>query len=65
MAKLHGGSPTKRQGALNRGAQKPRIYANHGGSNLRQGEVRAPSSKPAVNSGGTFGMGVLAGKKRK
>jgi len=42
---------------------KPRIYANHGGTNLQQGVVREPSSRPAVNAGGTFGMGQL--KKRK
>jgi hypothetical protein len=61
MKKIHGGSG-KPQGTL-QGGPKSRIYANHGGTNLPQGVVREPSSRPAVNAGGTFGMGTL--KKRK
>jgi hypothetical protein len=66
MKKIHGGSG-KIQGVLSgRGGPKPRVYANHGGSHVRQGHVHsAPSPGSAVNRGGTFGMGVLAGKKRK
>jgi hypothetical protein len=63
MKKIHAGSG-KPQG-VRHGPPRPRIYANHGGTNLPQGKVREPSSRPAVNAGGTFGMGVLAGKKRK
>jgi hypothetical protein len=64
MVKKHGGTDHV-QGSLHRGtAPKPSPY--HGGSGRPKGVTNGPP-KPgaAVNRGGTFGMGVLAGKKRK
>jgi hypothetical protein len=64
MTKMHGGSPTKRQGSLNRGAKPSPTPPNHGGTHLPTGRVHAPPpAGSAVNRGGTFGMGTL--KKRK
>jgi hypothetical protein len=66
MIKRHAGSGIPHGTLRGKGGPKPRIYANHGGTNLRQGVVHeAPTPGSAVNRGGTFGMGVLAGKKRK
>jgi hypothetical protein len=59
--KRHAGSG-KPQGSLNRGTPS-RVYANHGGTDLRQGVVRGPP-QPRVQ-GGTFGMGTLKKGKRK
>jgi hypothetical protein len=64
MRKLHAGSGIP-HGHLNKGtAPKPAPY--HVGSGKPKGVTHAPpSAGGAVNRGGTFGMGVLAGKKRK
>jgi hypothetical protein len=62
--KVGGARPHPQNGVLNKGGPKPRIYANHGGTNLPQGVTHAPPrAGGAVNRGGTFGMGTL--KKRK
>ena len=65
MKKIHAGSG-RPQGVLQgKGGPKPRVYAYHGGTSLPMGQVHAPPpAGGAVNRGGTFGMGVLAGKKR-
>jgi hypothetical protein len=64
MVKRHGGSGLP-HGHQNKGtAPKPSPW--HGGSGAPKGVTHAPpSAGSAVNRGGTFGMGVLAGKKRK
>jgi hypothetical protein len=62
--KRHAGSGLP-QGHLNRGTER-KPSPTHGGSGRPKGRVHdAPSPGGAVNRGGSFGMGVLAGKKRK
>jgi hypothetical protein len=61
--KKHAGSG-KPQGVLNRGTHT-RPSPLHGGSGRPKGVVHAPSPRPAVNAGGTFGMGTLKKGKRK
>ena len=61
MKKTHGGSG-KPQGTLNRDTQ-PRPNPTHAGSGRPHGIVHEAPTRPAVNAGGTFGMGTL--KRRK
>jgi hypothetical protein len=64
MKKLHGGTHHV-QGRLTR-RTKPQPSQIHHGSGKPLGVLHAPPpAGSAVNRGGSFGMGVLAGKKRK
>jgi hypothetical protein len=57
----HGGTKLVK-GQLNRGTHT-RPSPVHGGSGMPKGRVHDAPPRPAVNAGGTFGMGTL--KKRK
>ena len=46
------------QGPLHKGT-KPRPSPLHGGSGAPKGKVHEAPTRPAVNAGGTFGMGTL------
>jgi hypothetical protein len=59
MAK-HGGTDHVK-GVLHKGTAK-QPSPTHGGTLLPKGVTRKPSTRPAVNSGGTFGMGTLRRK---
>jgi hypothetical protein len=61
--KKHGGTDHI-QGQLNRGT-KPKPNPFHAGSGWPHGVVHDAPTRPAVNAGGTFGMGTLKKGKRK
>jgi hypothetical protein len=63
-SKYHAGTHLPR--TLNRGGAKPEATTSgrhHGGTMHVKGRVHEAPTRPAVNAGGTFGMGTL--KKRK
>jgi hypothetical protein len=61
-----GHRPHPQNGTAKHKGPRPRIYANHGGTNLRQGITSDPPPPGgAVNRGGTFGMGTLKKGKQK
>jgi hypothetical protein len=66
MTKIHGGSG-KPQGTLNKGGPKPRVYANHGGTNLQQGKVHdgVQPRQYGFHGGTNLVMGALNKGKRK
>jgi hypothetical protein len=61
MAKYHGGTDHIQGVLRGKGGPKPRIYANHGGTNLQMGEVHGPSSprQYGLHGGTNLKMGVL------
>jgi hypothetical protein len=63
MTKRHGGTHHI-QGVLENRGTAPRPSPQHAGSGAPKGRLHdATPARPAVNAGGTFGMGTL--KKRK
>jgi hypothetical protein len=66
MQKIHGGSGITHGTMRGKGGPKPRVYANHGGTDLPQGKVHdGVQPRQYGNHGGTsLPMGVLKGKRK-